>query len=119
MELIDTVDPIEKGEHTTYEIRVTNTGTMADENVIVTCPLPEQFRLIAATGPVGYAVQDLGRCTVVRFDPIRELHPRTDAIYKITVKALSAGDVRFKAQLTSRHLTTSVAKEESTRIYGD
>ena len=119
MELVDSIDPVEKGEQTTYEIRVTNTGTMADENVVVSCPLPEQFKLVTATGPVGYAVQDLGTCTVVKFDPVRELHPKTDAVFKVTVKAVAAGDVRFKAQLTSRHLTTSVAKEESTRVYGD
>jgi uncharacterized repeat protein (TIGR01451 family) len=119
MELVDSVDPVEKGDQTTYEIRVTNTGTMADENVVVSCPLPEQFKLVSAHGPVGYAVQDLGTCTVVRFDPVRELAPKTDAAFKVTVKAVAAGDVRFKAQLTSRHLTTSVAKEESTRVYGD
>lgn len=119
MELVDTVDPVEKGGQTTYEVRVTNTGTMADENVVLSCPLPEHFKLVAASGPVGYAVRDLGTCTVVKFDPVRELHPKTDVLFKVTVKAAAAGDVRFKAHLTSKHLSTSVAKEESTRVYGD
>lgn len=119
MELLDLADPVEKGEQTTYEIRVANTGTKADENVVVACPLPEQFQFVTASGPVGYSVQELGSCTVVKFDPIRELAPKTDAAFRVTVKAVSAGDVRFKAHLTSRHLTTSVAKEESTRVYGE
>ena len=119
MELVDLVDPVEKGQQTTYEIRITNTGTKADTNVVITCPLPEQMKFVSATGPVSHTVTDLNNCAVVRFEPVRELAPKTEIVYRIVCKAHAAGDVRFKAQLNSTHLTTSVVKEESTRVYGE
>ncbi len=119
MELVDLVDPVEKGQQTTYEIRITNTGTKADTNVVITCPLPEQMKFVSATGPVSHTVADLNNCAVVRFEPVRELAPKTEIVYRIVCKAHAIGDVRFKAQLNSTHLTTSVVKEESTRVYGE
>lgn len=119
MELVDLVDPVERGEETTYEIRVTNTGTKSDTNVVITCPLPEQLKFVSARGPVAHSVKDLGSCTVVRFEPVRELAPKTDVVYRVTVQAVNTGDVRFKAQLNSQQLSTSVVKEESTRVFGD
>jgi len=119
MELVDLVDPVEKGQRTTYEIRITNTGTKADNNVVITCPVPEQMKFISATGPVSYTATALNNCTVVRFEPVRELAPKTEIVFRIICQATTVGDVRFKAQLNSTQLTTSVAKEESTRVYGE
>lgn len=119
MELVDLVDPVERGQETTYEVRVTNTGTKADAGLVVTCPLPEELKFVRASGPTGHATTELNRCTVVRFDPVRELAPNTEVVYRVVVKAVGAGDVRFKAQLNARGLSTSVVKEESTRVYGE
>lgn len=119
METIDTVDPVEKGQETVYEIRVTNTGTKADSNVVVSCPLPGALQLVSATGPVGHTATNLPGLTQVKFEPVRELAPNVEVVYLVKVKAVAAGDVRFKAELNSRHLTTSVVKEESTRVYGE
>jgi hypothetical protein len=47
------------------------------------------------------------------------LAPKTEAVFRVKVKAKTAGDVRFKAVLTSMHLATPVTKEESTRVYGE
>ena len=119
METVDAVDPVEKGQETTYEIRVTNTGTKADANVVVSCPLPGALQLVSATGPVGHTATNLPGLTQVKFEPVRELAPNVEVVYRVKVKAVAAGDVRFKAELNSRHLTTSVVKEESTRVYGE
>ena len=119
MEVVDLADPIEKGSETTYEIRVTNTGTAPDANVTVACPLPGRLQMVSATGPTGVSAIPTGGVTHVRFDPIRELAPKTEAVFRITVKAVGSGDVRFAAHLTSANLTTSVTSEESTRVYGE
>jgi uncharacterized repeat protein (TIGR01451 family) len=119
MELVDLVDPVEKGHETTYEIRVTNTGTQADSNIVISCPLPEQVKFIRASGPTNHTVTDLNQCAMVKFDPVRELAPKTEAVYRIVVRTTQVGDIRFKAQMNSQTLTTSVVKEESTRIYGE
>jgi uncharacterized repeat protein (TIGR01451 family) len=119
MELVDLVDPVEKGENTTYEIRVTNTGTQSDTNLVIQCPLPETLRFVSATGPSGFSVEDLGSCTMVRFGAVRTLSPKNDVVFRVTVRPTSSGDQRFRAQITSDGLTTSVVKEESTRVLGD
>jgi uncharacterized repeat protein (TIGR01451 family) len=129
MEMLDTVDPVEKGGETTYEIRVVNTGSKADANIAIRCELPRNFEFVTATGPtqglervgVDFNAKDKNvenKHTIV-FDPIAELAPKTEAVFKIKVKAVGAGDARFKATMTSKHLTAPVTKEESTRVYGD
>jgi uncharacterized repeat protein (TIGR01451 family) len=130
-EVADLADPVEAGHDTTYEIRLTNTGTKADEDVKLVCELPEAIRFVLASGPTGHwpvflPVNEGGSAgrparmgQSVRFEPIRELAPKTEAVFRVTVRAAAAGDVRFKAVVTSKHLTAPVVKEESTRVYGD
>jgi uncharacterized repeat protein (TIGR01451 family) len=127
MEMVDSVDPVEKGGQTTYEIRLTNTGSKADADLRLTLDLPKEFELVSATGPTD-GLQRLGvdftavgakKMNTVGFEPVHELAPQTEAVFRVTVKAVGTGDARFKATLTSKHLTTPVVKEESTRVYGD
>lgn len=128
MEVIDTVDPVEAGKDTVYEIKVSNTGSEPDRNLRLVCDLPPGMTLVAATGPVEY-LERIGvnfdrpgpdkNVRTVTFEPVRELGPKTEVVFKLTVKAGRAGNARFKAILTSDHLTTPVTKEESTTVYGD
>jgi len=129
MEMLDSVDPVEKGGETTYEIRVVNTGSKADANIMIKCELPKQFEYVSANGPT--KVTELQNASLrpggvianerstLYFDPIAELAPKTEAVFKIKVKAVGTGDARFRATLTSKHLTSPVTKEESTRVYGE
>jgi uncharacterized repeat protein (TIGR01451 family) len=119
MELLDTADPVEKNGETTYEIRVMNTGNGPDTNLVVTCELPPQLRLIEFKGPTGNRLAGPTPAARVTFDPITELAPKTEAVFRVTVKAVGSGDVRVKASLTSSYLKTPVTKEESTRVYGE
>lgn len=123
MEVADLVDPIEKGNETTYEIRLTNTGSRSDTNLVVRCQLPPELVLVSMHGPVrGYEVTDAGLepgVKAIAFEPITELAPKTEAVLRVKVKAVANGDARFKATVTSQHLATPVIKEESTRIYGE
>ncbi len=136
MELVDSVDPVEKGGEITYEIKVTNTGTKADSNVSIVCELPKELEFVSCSGPTGgvhafkYAQlppddPKVGKIKLpmigqtVAFDPISDLAPKTEAVFKVKVKGVSTGDVRFKAIMTSKHLTAPVTKEESTRVYGE
>lgn len=116
MEAIDSIDPIEKGQETTYEVRIVNTGSKADADLRLVCQVPPQMKFKSANGPVSHTVGEKGEVT---FDLIRELAPKTEAVVKVTVVGVVPGDARFKATLTSKHLSTPVVKEESTRIYGE
>ncbi|MCU0703326.1 MAG: hypothetical protein MUF18_04975 [Fimbriiglobus sp.] len=129
MELVDSVDPVEKNGEVTYEIRVTNTGTKADSNVVIACELPKELEFVSASGPTKGELRSPvvakvdptkpgGRPSVL-FDPIADLPPKTEAVFKVKVKGTGIGDVRFTATMTSKHLTAPVKKEESTRVYGE
>ena len=130
MELVDSVDPVEKSAETVYEIKVTNTGTKADSNIVIACTLTKEFQFVSCKGPTNgqrsLGIQmdekknpDKTATQFVIFEPINELPPKTEAVFKVTVKAIGTGDVRFKAEMTSKHLTSPVKKEESTRLYGE
>lgn len=128
MEVIDLADPVEKGGETTYEIRITNTGSKADREVRLDCSWPAKLELVSVSGPTKDLVH-LGDghgsgpeaviTNSVMFSPIDELAPKTEAVYRLKMKAVAAGDVRFTASLTSKHLTTPVTKTESTRVFGE
>jgi len=115
MELVDIEDPVEAGAETAYEIRVTNTGSKTETDVKLVCTVPAQMEFISAQGPVRF--QQVG--SEIVFEPLPKLAPRAEGIYRITVKAKTKGDARFKAQLTSTNLTEPVINQESTRIYED
>jgi uncharacterized repeat protein (TIGR01451 family) len=115
LEVVDTEDPIEVGAETSYEIRVTNTGSKTETNLKLVCTIPDEMQFKTAQGPARYHEQ--GKDIV--FDELPKLAPRADAIYRITVKGITPGDVRFKAQITSTNLTKPVLEMESTRIYED
>lgn len=117
MELVDLDDPVEVGKETSYEIRVTNTGTKTESNLQITCTIPEQMEFRAAKGAVGCPFKVEGREVI--FEPLPKLAPRVDAIYRIKVRCLTAGDARFQTRMRADDLSLPVLREESTRIYGD
>lgn len=132
MELVDSVDPVEKNGELTYEIKVTNTGTKADSDVVIVCHLPKELQFVSCSGPTKGAETVLVPAIhtfpggtpptpshMVTFDPISDLAAKTEAVFKVKVKAVGTGDVRFEAAMTSKHLTASVKKQESTRVYGE
>jgi uncharacterized repeat protein (TIGR01451 family) len=117
MELIDLDDPLEVGAETAYEIRVTNTGTKTESNLQLTCTVPDKMEFKGAKGPTGVPFKVDGKDVV--FEPLSKLAPRADAIYRVNVKGLGAGDLRFRARIKADGLTDPVLKEESTKVYGD
>jgi uncharacterized repeat protein (TIGR01451 family) len=117
MELVDLDDPVELGYETSYEIRVTNTGTKTETNVQLICTLPDKMEFRGARAPAGAQFRVENRDIIS--DPLPRLAPRADAIYRINVKGLAAGDLRFRARIKADGLTDPVLKEESTKVYGD
>lgn len=115
LEVVDTEDPIEVGADTSYEIRVTNTGSKTETDIKLVCLIPEQMQFKAAQGPVRYHEQ--GKEVV--FEPLPKLAPRADAIFRVNVKSVAEGSVRFKCMITSTNLQEPVAEQEATRIYTD
>lgn len=115
LEVVDTEDPVEAGGETAYEVRISNTGSKAESDIRLTCTLPDKMEFKGAQGPTAY--QEDGKTLV--FQTLAKLAPRTDAVYRLNVKATAPGDLRFKVQVTSANLVEPVVESEATRVYSD
>jgi uncharacterized repeat protein (TIGR01451 family) len=118
-ELVFTVadenDPIEVGAETSYEIRITNNGSKMATNVQLLAVLPPDLAALKSDGPS--KAQTKGQQIV--FEPISELAPREEAVYRIVVQGKRAGDHLIRVQVVSDEFSTPVTKEESTKVYAD
>jgi uncharacterized repeat protein (TIGR01451 family) len=114
-QVADSVDPLEIGGQTTYEVHVVNQGSKAASNVRMTVDLPAELKPVAAEGPTRYAVEG----NRITFDAVAQLPPKGETSYQIRVKAMRPGDLRARFQLSSDDMQRPVTKEESTRVYAD
>ena len=117
MELVDLDDPVEVGSETAYEIRVTNTGSKTETNLRLICTIPDKMEFRGAKGAADCKFQVKGKEVI--FEVVPRLAPRADAIYRVKVRGIAPGDLRFLARITADGLTVPVHKEESTKVYGD
>ena len=111
----DTIDPVEVGGETTYEVRVVNQGSKAATNVRLAVQLPPELKPLAADGPSRYTIQG----NQVLFEGLARLAPKADTTYRIRVQGVRPGDLRTRIQLSTDEMQTPVLKEESTRVYAD
>ncbi len=117
MELVDTEDPIEVGAETSYEIRVTNTGSKTETNLELVCTVPDKMEFRAAKCAAGCRFRVEGKEII--FEPLPKLAPRADVVYRIVVRGMAPGDMRFRARIRADGLSEPVLREESTKVYGD
>ncbi len=112
MEVQETLDPISVGQEGAYILKVTNTGSLAGNQIEVVANVPKQFKIVRATGPISNQINE----QTVTYAKLDGLKPGKSLEYRIAVKAISSGDARLKAELRSLTLTDPVKVEESTRI---
>jgi uncharacterized repeat protein (TIGR01451 family) len=117
MELVDTDDPVEVGSETSYEIRVTNTGTKMETNLELVCTVPEKMEFRGAKCAAGCRYRVEGREVI--FEALPRLAPRADVTYRVVVRGIAPGDMRFRARIKADGLSEPVLREESTKVYGD
>ena len=113
LECVDLEDPVELGTKETYEIVVTNQGSAIGTNIVVKCTLPKEQEFVSATGPT----KETAAAKTVTFAPLKSLAPKVKVTYRVVVKAVGTGDVRFKVSLTSDQMTSPAEETESTNIY--
>ncbi len=114
-EVRDLEDPIEVGGETGYEIRVVNQGTKAATNVKVAINLPPGMKVISAEGETRHATQG----SSILFEPLAQLAPKADTVYRLKVQGLQAGDQRVTVEVNTDDLGQPIRREESTRVFGD
>ncbi len=113
LEVIDLDDPIEVGSNVTYVITVTNQGSATATNISLKCTLENNQQYVSASGASDVNVKG----QVVQTLPLPTLAPKAKATWKVTVKSLTAGDVRFSVEMKSDQLKRPVSETESTNLY--
>jgi hypothetical protein len=115
----DLRDPVAQGKEYTYLIRVVNTGQAPDRQVSVVVTVPPDLQPIrfGTLGPPSTDFTVLGQ--TVRFTPVATIEPDPDKAleYRIRVRALRAGDVQLRAELSSENLREAVVVEEMTTVF--
>lgn len=114
-EVTDVEDPIEVGRETTYEIRVVNQGSKAATNVQVAASIPPGMKVVSANGETRHVVESGG----VLFEPLAQLAPKAESIYRVQVQGVRPGDQRVTVEVNTDDMSQPVRKEESTRVFGD
>ena len=114
-QVADTVDPIEVGGETTYEIRVVNQGSKAATNLRLAVLLPPELKPVAADGPTRNSLNGNN----VVFDGLPRLAAKADTTYRVRVQGVAPGDLRTRIQLMTDEMASPVTKEESTRVFAE
>jgi uncharacterized repeat protein (TIGR01451 family) len=113
LEIHKTGDPVPVGGRMTYEIAVTNTGSLPATGVELVARVPAEMRVMDTTGPAKARVAGQN----VLFPALANLQPKQTVTYTIQVMGLRPGDVRFQVELRSSTLREPVIKQESTHIF--
>ncbi|HND53840.1 MAG TPA: DUF11 domain-containing protein, partial [Pirellulaceae bacterium] len=113
LEVVDENDPIRVGDNEVYTITVTNQGSATDTNIKLTCTVEAAQQLVSGGGATNGVISG----STITFAPLPKLDAKQHATFKVTVKALKAGDIRFTVALKSDQLTRSVDETEATNQY--
>jgi len=114
LEVIDIEDPVEVGSQTTYVITTTNQGSIADTNIRIVCTFEDNQQYVSSSGPTTGLVDG----NTLKFAPLRSLAPKAKATWRVVIRAVKPGDVRFKVTMTTDKLERRPVEEtEATRLY--
>lgn len=111
----DRDDPIEIGTGTWIEARVENRGSKAASNMGISIELPTGVQLLDAEGPSDHISEN----GLLIFKSLEELQPGEKVSYRLRVIGREAGNMRFRARLTSDSIQQPLIVEELTRFYGE
>ena len=113
--MVDTADPIciDGDDKTVYRICVSNRGSAEDSNVKLVIKFTDELKPMSVNGPTKGTISG----QTVTFEPIERLDPKQAVEYSVSVKAVSVGDARAEATLSSEGLGTPVTDTEATHVY--
>jgi uncharacterized repeat protein (TIGR01451 family) len=110
-------NPVAAGKELTYEIRVVNNTDAVDRRVTVTAIVPDGMVPV----PLGTTGPDTTQFEIehqtVGFKPVMSIQPGETLIYRVRVRTKSAGQLLFRAELTSRNITQPIVQEAETEVF--
>lgn len=110
----DRDDPVEVGQETMYEVRVSNEGSKDANAVELICELPAGMELNTVRGPANY----FKRNGNIVFEKIPRVAPGKTVVFQLIVKAKNGGGQKFRARLASDSGEPLIS-EEVTKVYAD
>ena len=113
LEVIDTIDPIEVGQETTFVVTAINQGSTSDSNVKVVATLPSSLAFVSGKGLT--PVSAMG--STITMAPVATLAAGAKAEWRVTVRAKSRQDARSRWELSSDQFKVPVIETESTNLY--
>ncbi|QDU64645.1 Large cysteine-rich periplasmic protein omcB precursor [Planctomycetes bacterium Pan216] len=111
----DLDDPIESGKETIYEVRLLNEGTLPATNVRVSMTMSPELKAVAADGPSNNKAYQ----NILAFEPVPQLEPTGELVYRIKVVAQRKGDARLRVSAQTDEMSRPIISEEPTKIYSD
>jgi uncharacterized repeat protein (TIGR01451 family) len=113
LEVIDLVDPVEVGNQTTYVITATNQGSMPGTNITIMCTWEDKQQYVSSSG----ATTGRAEANTLKFAPLRSLAPQARATWRVVIRAVQPGDVRFAVRMNTGEFERPVEETESTNLY--
>jgi uncharacterized repeat protein (TIGR01451 family) len=112
LEVVDLVDPVRVGDTETYEITATNQGSAPESDIRIVCTLEGNQQYVSSSGQTTASPS----ASSITFQPVATLGPKQKATWRVIVKNVKPGDVRFKVSMTTQALERPVEETESTRV---
>jgi hypothetical protein len=84
-------------------------------NIIISALLEDTMEYVSSSGPTQATVSG----NKIVFEPLATLAKDGQASWKVNVKAIGEGDVRFRATMNTDELGRVVLETEATRFYQD
>jgi hypothetical protein len=114
LELLAPYGPVEVGAEAIYEMRVVNAGIVPADGVTLAVSVPEGLRPLSGEGPAAARVEG----QQVLFAPVAQLGSRVDAVYRVKVAGLRAGQGQLRAVLQAASLPRPLAQEVTASVRG-
>jgi uncharacterized repeat protein (TIGR01451 family) len=115
VEVLSHEEVMTAGAESTCEVHVCNPAELAASNVRVTAVLAAELEALPAQGPTAARVQG----NQVVFEPLPQLAPHADAVYRLRVRARQPGAGRVRVEVQADQLARPVVSETGAHIQED
>jgi uncharacterized repeat protein (TIGR01451 family) len=113
-ELVDDPDPIQVGEVSKFNVRVTNQGSSIDiSSLKIVATVPDELEVVPNTVSDGGVVEG----KTITWPVIPRVGPKASVGRSYTVKGVKAGDARTKLSITTSMRPDPIVSYESTTVY--